>query len=104
MSRAIWTRFWTSSFDSSLVVGGALGAVRALTVTIWRVPDGPALSKGTIATALLWAVSLGAHLAMQVGIDNSTKIAGFGASSLLLYLAVTLGAQREVSRRRAARL
>jgi hypothetical protein len=38
---------------------------------------------------------------MEVGIDDSTKIAGLGASSLLLYLAVTLGVQREVLRRLA---
>ena len=59
------------------------------------------MSQGTVLTAVLWVVSLGAHLAMEVGIDHSSKIAGLGASSLLLYLAVTLGVQREVLRRRA---
>ena len=86
---------------ASLVVGGALGTARAFSTKIWRVQDGSAMSQGTVLTAVLWVVSLGAHLAMEVGIDDSTKIAGLGASSLLLYLAVTLGVQREVLRRRA---
>ena len=86
---------------ASLVIGGALGAARAFSTKIWRVQDGSAMSQGTVVTAVLWAISLGAHLAMEVGIDHSTKIAGLGASSLLLYLAVTLGVQREVLRRRA---
>jgi len=88
----------------SLIIGGALGVVRALTVRIWRVEDGSALRRGTVATALLWIVALGAHLAMEIGIDRSTSIAGLGASTLLLYLAVTLGSQREVIRWRTARL
>jgi hypothetical protein len=85
---------------ASLVVGGALGAARAFSTKTWRLQDGSAMSQGTVVTAALWVVSLGAHLAMEVGIDHSTKIAGLGASSLLLYLAVTLGVQREVLRRR----
>lgn len=85
---------------ASLVVGGALGAARAYSAKTWRLQDGSAMSQGTVVTAVLWVVSLGAHLAMEVGIDHSTKIVGLGASSLLLYLAVTLGVQREVLRRR----
>ena len=85
----------------SMVVGGGFGVVRAFSTKVWRTQDGSAMSQGTVLTAVLWVVSLGAHLAMEVGIDNSTKVTGIGASSLLLYLAVTLGAQREVLRRRA---
>jgi NAD/NADP transhydrogenase beta subunit len=85
----------------SLLVGGGLGAARAFSTKVWRLPDGSAMSQGTVVTAVLWVVSLAAHLAMEVGIDHSTKIVGLGASSLLLYLAVTLGVQREVLRRRA---
>jgi hypothetical protein len=86
---------------ASLVIGGALGAARAFSAKLWRNQDGSAMSQGTPVTAVLWVISLGAHLAMEVGIDHSTKIGGLGASSLLLYLAVTLGVQREVLRRRA---
>jgi uncharacterized membrane protein len=88
----------------ALVIGLILGAVRALTVTLWRTPEGTALRKGTVLTGVLWVVSLAAHLAMEVGIDHSTTVAGLGASSLLLYVALTLGTQREVVRWRAARL
>lgn len=63
---------------ASLVVGGALGTARAFSTKIWRVQDGSAMSQGTVLTAVLWVVSLGAHLAMEVGIDHSTKIAGLG--------------------------
>jgi hypothetical protein len=78
------------------------GAARALTVHIWRTEDGSALVRGTAVTALLWIVSVAAHFALQVGIDHSTKIVGFGSARLLLYLAITLGAQRAVMQRRAA--
>jgi hypothetical protein len=85
-----------------IVVGAALGVVRAFTVKLWRVDEGLALRKGTLVTAVLWVVSLGAHFAMENRIDASAKISGFGASSLLLYLAITYGVQREVVRWRAA--
>jgi hypothetical protein len=88
----------------SLVIGALLGVARALTVKIWRVQDGSAMRKGTVVTAALWIVALGAHLGLEAGIDHSTKISGLGASSLLLYLALTLGAQREVIRWRAAQM
>lgn len=88
----------------SLVLGGLLGFARGLTVKVWRAEDGSAWRKGTIATIVLWAVALGAHLAMEAGIDSSTRIVGYGASSVLLYLAVTLAAQREVLRWRASNL
>ena len=55
-------------------------------------------------TTVLWIVSLGAHFTMENGIDASTKIVGFGASSLLLYLAVTYGVRREIVRWRAGTL
>ncbi len=85
-----------------IVVGGALGVIRAFTVKLWRVDEGLALRKGTLVTGVLWVVSLGAHFAMENRIDASTHISGFGASSLLLYLAITYGVQREVVRWRAA--
>ncbi|MGD1012468.1 MAG: hypothetical protein ABR925_08065 [Acidimicrobiales bacterium] len=88
----------------TLVVGAALGAVRAVTVRIWRTAEGPALRKGTALTAVLWVVSLGLHLGMESLIDHSSGIAGFGSAGLLLYLAVTLGVQREIVRWRASRV
>ena len=40
------------------------------------------------------ALSIRTDIVLQVGIDHATTVAGFGSSSLLLYLAVTLGTQR----------
>jgi hypothetical protein len=39
---------------------------------------------------------------MESLIDHSSGIAGFGSAGLLLYLAVTLGVQREIVRWRAS--
>jgi uncharacterized membrane protein len=87
-----------------VIVGAALGAVRAFTVKLWRLDNGMSMRQGSVVTAILWVISLGAHLAMESRIDAASKIAGFGASSLLLYLAVTYGVQREVVRWRATAL
>ena len=62
----------------SLIVGAGLGGLRALTVKVWRQPDGSAWRKGTVATAALWVVSLAAHLAMEVGIDRLDQDPGAG--------------------------
>ena len=86
----------------SLLAGAGLGALRAATVSIWRAMDGSAWRQGTILTAALWLVSLATHLVLDAVIDHSTRIAALGASSILLYLAVTLGVQREIVRWRAA--
>lgn len=79
-----------------------LGVVAALTVTIWGEASGPAMGKGTTLTAVVWVLSFGVHLGFEAGIDQSAKMAGLGASTVLLSLAVTLAAQREFRRRRAA--
>lgn len=51
--------------------------------------------KRRVAAGVLWVVLLGVHFAFQLGINRSTRIAGFGASSLLLYVVVTLGVHAE---------
>jgi len=85
----------------SLLAGAGLGAIRAATVRIWRAKDGSAWRQGTMLTGALWLVSLATHLALDATIDQSSGIAALGSSSILLYLAVTLGVQREIVRRRA---
>ena len=87
----------------SLVVGAGMGAVRAATVRVWRAEDGSAWRRGTVLTAALWLVSLAVHFGLDGVIDHTSRFP-LGTSSILLYLAVTLGAQREVVRWRAARL
>ena len=86
----------------SLLAGAGLGALRAATVSIWQGEDGSAWRQGTILTAALWLVSLATHLVLDAVIDHSTRTAALGTSSILLYLAVTLGVQREIVRWRAA--
>jgi hypothetical protein len=88
----------------SLMAGAVTGAIRAATVRVWRAQDGSAWRQGTVLTAALWVISLGAHLALDTVIDHASRIAALGTSSILLYLAVTLGIQREIVHRRAAPL
>jgi hypothetical protein len=85
----------------SLLAAAGLGAIRAATVSIWRAGDGSAWRQGTILTASLWLASLALHLVLDAVIDRSAGIAALGTSSILLYLAVTLGVQRAIVRRRA---
>lgn len=88
----------------SLLVAGVLGGLRAMTVKLWRGEDGAAWMRGTTLTAALWIVAIAAHFAIEIGINGSTPIKNFGAATIFLYLAVTLGAQREVVRWRASTL
>ncbi len=88
----------------SLMAGAVMGAIRAATVRIWRAQDGSAWRQGTMITGALWLISLAAHLALDTIIDHASRMPTLGTSSILLYLAVTLGIQREIVRRRTAPL
>jgi hypothetical protein len=87
-----------------LVIGAALGAARATTTRVWRDANGTAWRRGSVLTAALWIVSLAAHFGIDALIDHSTTAKGLGSADILLYLAVSLGVQREVIRLRAARV
>jgi len=89
---------------AGLLMGAALGAWRATTVRLWRDANGVAWRRGTVATGVLWVVSLGSHLLLDVAVDHVSGVSGFGTAGILLYLAVTLGVQREVLRWRAGQL
>lgn len=78
------------------VDAGGLGAVRALTVRLWR-DQQDVLRQGTWVTIVLWLVGLGIH----EGVD---AIAHIPASSTLLYLGVTLLAQQAVLQLRVSRM
>jgi hypothetical protein len=90
----------------SLVIAAVLGAARAITVRVWR-QDGQLLRRGTWVTAVLWVVSLAAHLGydyLVAGHVTSGKNGGsVGAATVLLYLVVTLAVQRYLLIARAAR-
>ncbi|MEU5541896.1 hypothetical protein AB0G85_05835 [Streptomyces sioyaensis] len=62
------------------------------------------MRKGTAATTGLWLVAAGAHLALGRWIDHAAGTGVLGAASLYAYLAIGLGTQNILVRRRAARL
>lgn len=87
-----------------VLVGAGFGALRAMTVKVWRASDGVAWRQGTLVTGVLWIVSLAVHFGVDALVDHTTTITGLGTATILIYLAVTLGVQREIVRARAAGL
>jgi len=88
----------------SFVVGAVvLGALRAVTVKLWRA--GPVvLRQGTWVTMALWVVSLGLHFSAGAWLDSLRGQSGLASASLLLWLGITYGVQNAVVHRRAERL
>jgi hypothetical protein len=82
------------------VLALVFGVLRALTTRIWQ-QDGSAWSQGNWLTAVLWIAALGAHLGYDALLDHHHGTAGLGEATVLLYLAVSLGAQRLVVMQRA---
>jgi hypothetical protein len=87
-----------------LVVGAALGLVRAATVRLW-VRDGVVWTQGHALTAALWIVGIAVH----IGLDVLARVVapsadGVNASSVLLFIAVSLGVQGLMTLRRAQSL
>jgi hypothetical protein len=84
----------------TLVVGGViLGAVRALTIKLWTANNW-VVRQGTPLTLVLWLVSLALHFVGDQGAAHAGA-GNFAASSLLLYIGITLGVQYYVVHRRA---
>ncbi len=86
---------------ASLVLAAVFGVIRAYTVRLWR-EDGQLFRQGNVLTIVLWIVAIGIHLGGDLLIDSSAK--GLSTTTLLLYLAVTLGVQQMVVRYRAGQL
>ncbi|HJP78269.1 MAG TPA: hypothetical protein VJ914_28610 [Pseudonocardiaceae bacterium] len=86
---------------ASLVVAAVFGVIRAYTVRLWH-EGGQLFRQGNAMTIVLWLVAIGIHFGLDALIDSSAK--GLSASTLLLYLAVTLGVQQLVVRYRATAL
>jgi hypothetical protein len=87
----------------SLVIAAVFGAIRAVTTRVW-VEGGQAWRQGNWLTALLWIVSIGAHLGYDYLVDGKGSQNNLGSASLLLYLAVTFTIQRLILQARAQRL
>ena len=86
---------------ASLVIAALFGVIRAFTVRLWR-EDGQLFRQGNVLTVVLWLVAIAIHLGGDTLIDSSAK--GLATTTLLLYLAVSLGVQQVVVRYRAAQL
>jgi hypothetical protein len=85
----------------SLVIGLGLGAVRGRITHLWRAND-KLLRRGNAWTIAVWVVGLGIHLGIELfsgQLDRSAE--GFASSTLLLYIALSLGMQRFVLLSRA---
>jgi hypothetical protein len=92
-----------AALAGSLVIAAVFGAIRAATTHVW-VDGSRAMRQGNWLTAVLWILSLGAHLGYDYLIDGKGPNAGLGSASLLLYLAVTFTIQRLILQARAQRI
>jgi hypothetical protein len=70
---------------------------------VW-LAGGQAWRQGNWLTAVLWVVSLAAHLGYDYLVDGKGSQAGLGSASLLLYLSVTLAIQSLILNARAQRI
>ena len=88
----------------SLVLAGLFGLARAATVKLF-LRDGQWWSRGSWVTAILWVVSVAAHLGFDYLVGgHGTGSTSFGNATLLLYLAVTFAVQRMVVIARSQRM
>lgn len=87
------------------VLAAVMGALRALTVRLWRGEDGQLLRKGTWLTAVLWLVAVAAHLGLDALVAGgiSGQHGNVGDATIALYLAVSFGFQQAVLLQRAKR-
>ncbi len=85
----------------TLVVGAiGFGILRGLSVRVWATENW-VLRQGTAITMALWFVSLLIHFVGDAAGNHVSGGAGLEGSSLLLYLALTLGVQNATVQRRA---
>jgi hypothetical protein len=87
----------------SLVLAAVFGAIRAATTHVW-LESGQPWRQGNWLTAVLWVVSIAAHLGYDYLVDGHGSLAGLGSASLTLYLAVTLVIQSLILNARAQRI
>lgn len=85
----------------SFVLAAGFGVIRAYTVHLWRA-DGQLWRQGNWLTVVLWLVAIGLHIGLDFVIDGAGAAKGLSSASLMLYIAVSFGAQRLVVQSRAA--
>ena len=88
----------------SLVLAGLFGLARASTVKLF-IRDGQWWSRGNWVTAILWVLSVAAHLGFDYLVaGHGPGSASFANATLLIYLAVTFAVQRMVVVARSQRM
>ena len=85
---------------ASFVIAGGFGVARGYTMRTWRA-DGIRWRQGNWLTTVLWLISFGIHLGLDFAVDAVNSTRGLGGASILLYLAVSLVAQRITVRHRS---
>ncbi|MGX1850080.1 hypothetical protein OIU91_37940 [Streptomyces sp. NBC_01456] len=85
----------------SLALAAGFGAARARTVRVWHGSRDEVLRKGTAATTGLWVASVVTHYGLGRWIDHAAGAGVLGTVSLYAYLAIGLGTQNVLVRRRA---
>ena len=95
---------------AGLVSGAVFGTLRAYTTRLWVKSDpegegnGEVWRQGTWVTLVLWLVAVGLHFGIDYLSEQQGAPAGLGSSTIVLYLAVTLGIQRFITQQRAAKV
>jgi len=92
-----------TALAGSLVLAAVFGAIRAVTVRVWM-KDGQPWSQGNVLTAALWVIALAAHLGYDALIGHDKGVGDIGSATVLLYLVVSLAAQRFIITARASKL
>ena len=88
----------TAAVVGSLVLAGAFGVARAITVRVWR-QGGLLMRKGTWVTAILWIVAVAAHYGyddLVAGHITGKNGSSVGNATVLLYLMISLTVQQFV--------
>jgi hypothetical protein len=88
---------------AGLVSGAVFGTLRAYTTRLW-VKENDIWRQGTWLTLVLWLVAVGLHFGIDYLSEQQGAPAGLGSSTIVLYLAVTLGIQRFITQQRAVKL
>ncbi len=96
-----------AALAAGLGTGALFGWLRGRHVHLWRA-DGVLTSQGDGLTVVLWVAGLAVHVALDgSGVllsGHQGGVTSLGAPGILLYLAVSLGAQRLTALSRAAQL
>jgi len=88
---------------AGLVSGAVFGTLRAYTTKLW-IKDDDVWQQGTWLTLVLWLVAVGLHFGIDYLSEQQGAPAGLGSSTIVLYLAVTLGIQRFITQQRAVKV